>query len=98
MTFALYSSLFEERPRVVRWLVSKSLNAACSFVFVAPVDRLCIRHNGLRLTEVYAPNIDWERPDFFRRTEPFLITSSTAVVLESDRDSVFDPDIDLLGE
>lgn len=40
--FDLFSVYYDDRSRVVSWLVSRSLKAVCKLVFTYPVGRFCV--------------------------------------------------------
>ena len=96
--FLLFSAYFDSHSRGVSWLISRSLNAACTLVFADPAGRLCvvdatIKGEAFRLIGVYGPNLQSERVSFFSRIDPF-VTSSRRVVLVGDWNAVLDPNID----
>lgn len=74
-----------------------------TFVFADPtcslfVPGVTIKYKALRLIGVYALDEHSERPDLFRRIEPFLMTSRVWEFLFPDRPVKilgfwFDPDI-----
>ena len=73
--FLLFSAYFDSHSRGVSWLISRSLNAACTHVYADPAGRLCvvdvtIKGEVFRLIGVYGPNLQAERVAFFRGSIP----------------------------
>ena len=92
-----FSAYFDGRSRGVTWLISRHLDATCALVLSDPAGRLCvvdvaIKDKAFRLFGFYGPNATSELPAFFRRIEPYVI-SSKRVILVGDWNAVLNPNL-----